>query len=362
MQPPFPTAPELLDDLPRSVLRHSKEYSPERQSRNWNKPVLHLYGKTGLQVVVQVKTPQGRPTAYWPKPELLEETFWFMGSGIKEAVGFMWSGKLVTEPKAGVLPAVADEHWWKTVRAVPSQYVQTDGGTERFLFYEALAVQAPVVTGSVAADKLVIKNAHTAASGQVVIIVNDGEKRHFKVVPAVPAGGQVEIGKAEFDQADGEAEKILAACRAQWESFGVTAAEAHAIVDTWKPDLLKRVGFLVVARLPTELYDKIFPLTIAPKPDELVRAGAIFDALPGDDGRLDWLPALKAQMRSWVKDLTNEDFDVRKQTAARFLRHGDLVRPFLQELAKSDDAEIRNSAAGLLAQLKPATLELPWNR
>jgi hypothetical protein len=139
----------------------------------------------------------------------------------------------------------------------------------------------------------------------------------------------------------------------------MSGAEAKAIVETWKPDLLKKTGFLVVARLPAELYDKTFRLLIAPKPDELVRAGVIFDALPGDDERLDWLPALKTQMRTWVKDLTSEDFEIRKQAATRFLRYGDLARPFLLELAKADDAEIRNSAAELLVKLKPATLDLP---
>jgi len=69
---------ELIDDLPSFVLRHDSP--PQRLYRPWTKPVIHLYGPQGLEVGIEVRTPQGTPTAYWPKPTLIEETFWVMGT------------------------------------------------------------------------------------------------------------------------------------------------------------------------------------------------------------------------------------------------------------------------------------------
>jgi len=76
---------ELISGLPAFVLRHEKQYKPTQQHRNWDKPVLHLYGRDGLEFSVKVLTAAGRPLAYWPKPQLVEETFWMMGSGVTDA-------------------------------------------------------------------------------------------------------------------------------------------------------------------------------------------------------------------------------------------------------------------------------------
>ena len=119
----------MVDGLPGFVLRHDKEYTPKAQYRNWNKPVIHFYGAEGKDISVEVRTPQGRPIAYWPKPTLIEDTVWMMGSGMTDAVGMKWQGKLVAKPKDGQLPAAPEGHWWGALRQVPGLYLQTDGGT-----------------------------------------------------------------------------------------------------------------------------------------------------------------------------------------------------------------------------------------
>jgi hypothetical protein len=61
----------------------------------------------------------------------------------------------------------------------------------------------------------------------------------------------------------------------------MTQAEAKAIVKSWEPDLLHPWQILVISRMPAELYEKMFPLTVSPKPDKLVRVGVVFDRLKG---------------------------------------------------------------------------------
>jgi len=351
---------ELLNDLPPFVIRHAKVYSPKQYHSpgGWDKPVLHLYGPEGLDVTVQVVTAQGKPTAYWPKPELLEETFSDMGSGMTEAVGLQWTGKLAAQSAGS--ETVNEKHWWKTAREVPSAWIKTAGGTERFLFYEATAVQEPVLSGKVNKDVLILKNSHAAAVGPVLTILNDGQDRRFVEIKEIAANGEVQVRRDELLQAKTEAEKLLSAARAQWESFGMTKAEARAIVEVWKTDLLEHPGFLVISRMPEELYGKMFPLTVTPAPVRTVRAGVVFDTLPGEAERLAWLPKLKETMAAKAKDLAHEDFEQRKKATDYIARLGDLARPFLEDLkAQTPDVETRAAAEALLKHLEPGSYDLP---
>ncbi len=349
---------ELVADLPAFVLRHDKEFTPKKEFRAWLKPVLHLYGREGLEVSVRVLTPRGRPLVYWPKPEPVRETFWSMGSGVTDAVGMKWKGKLAARRPADARK-VGKGHWWSTVRAVPGKWVRTAGGSERFIFYEATAVQEPPLAGEVSAEAITLKNAQKVPSGPVIVIVNDGKTRNFVAIKDIAAGATVTLARKDVLKAGGGAKKLLAACRAQWRAFGLTGEEAAAIVETWRPDLLGKTGFLVAARVSSKTYDAIFPLKVTPKPDELVRAGLVFDTLPGEDARLGWLPALEGTMKEWAEDLASEEFKVRDAARKRFAAAGDLAKPFLQKLAKSSDAEVRSSASNLLKDLEPGVVALP---
>ena len=350
---------ELISGLPPFVLRHEKQYTPARHARNWDKPVLHLYGRDGLEFSVKVLTAAGRPLAYWPKPQLVEETFWMMGSGVTDAVGLSWKGKLSGERPAG-LPEAAPGHWWNTVREVPGRWLKTDGGTERFIFYEASAVQEPLVVGTLSAEELVLENTHAAETGPVVVIVNDGEERHFVSVPTIAGKAAVKLARKDVLAGEGDGEKLLAACRAQWQAFGMTKEEAKAIVETWKPDLLNKVGFLVAARVPAEVYDKILPLTISPRPGETVRAGVVFDTLPEERAQLAWLPTLERTLEKLVKGLDAEKPEPRQEASARLAALGDPARLYLEKLiAESPSPAVRAAARTMLDKLAPGILELP---
>jgi hypothetical protein len=354
----FAAPGELIAGLPNFVLRHAAEYKPKYHVTAWDKPVLHFYGPEGREVSVQLLTPQGRPLAYWPKPTLVEKPRkdgWLAGADL---AGLSWKGQLSGQP-TGKVQEVKDGHWWRTVREVPGLWFNTDSGSERFVFYEASALQEPLLIGKVGAEELTLENTHTADSGPVVVIVNDGQARHFLAVPNVATGAKVKFTKKDLLAADGDAEKLLAACRTQWESFGMTKEEARAIVETWKPDLLNKVGFLVAARAPAETYERMFPLTITPKPDQLVRAGLFFDTLPGEEARAQWLPAVERTFEKWAGELGHNEFAVREAARRRFADMGDLARGFIEKLTRATDPEVRSSAERLIEELKSGTVVVP---
>jgi hypothetical protein len=114
-----------------------------------------------------------------------------------------------------------------------------------------------------------------------MVIVSSGDKRYCRVLETIQTGGDATISKAEFLAKEFTEDQLLEACRAHWQQFGMTQAEAKAIVRSWRPDLLRPWQILVISRVSADAYDKMFPLTISPKPDKLVRVGVVFDRLKG---------------------------------------------------------------------------------
>lgn len=345
---------ELIEGLPNFVLRYS-EPPPAPIIRCWDKPVLHFYGADDKEVTVRVLTPQGKPTVFWPKPKRVEG---FSSLGRSDTLGMEWTGRL-SKNDPGTAEAVDAKHWWQTAREVPSLWIKTEGGTERFIFYEATATQEPVLTAQLddVSDHLPmlrLRNSHDKAVGPILVILNDGATRRFVVVQEVEAHGSQGLARNLLLGAEADGEKLLAAARSQWESFGMTKEEAKAIVEVWKDDLLHHPGFLVISRMPEELYEKMFPLTVEPKPDRVIRAGVVLDSLPGDQRRIAWLPTLQEKMDAVAKDWAEEDFEKREGASTFFARLGDMAEPFLLELAKkSKDAEVRARAEALLKGLQP---------
>jgi hypothetical protein len=150
---------------------------------------------------------------------------------------------------------------------------------------------------------------------------------------------------------------MIDVCEQQWRSAGMTAEEARAIVDVWRDDLLHRPGFLVISRMPPELYDRMFPLKVTPEPDERVRVGMVFDTLGGQPERAKWLVSLDQTVATWAKQLGSEDFKQRQAAARKFAALGDLAEPYLKDLAGDPDPEVARSAQALLkAAAQPAAV------
>ena len=353
---------DILSALPSFVLRHEGHYKPRRVDHGWDKPVLHLYGPDGLFVKLSVGTPLGRPIAYWPPPTLFAEKMGkaisdrqqMMVYSVSEAVGMEWSGTLRSKPARTPAP-IAPGHWWSALRDVPSSWLDTPGGSERFIFYEGTARQEPAIRCTIDEKTLLIENHGDTASGPILVIVNDGVSRRTATVANIGAGQKSSIAPSDLDSV-GEA-PTLASAKSQWTAMGMSDQEAAAIVTAWRGDLIGTVGVMVCGRMPDSVYGKMFPLAVVPRPDELVRVGMVFDVLPGQDGRLAWLPGLRPAMTKIAADLSAPDFRQRDAATRQFARMGDLARPFLKELESGDNAEASRAAAVLLKQMESPTTQ-----
>lgn len=353
---------ELYSGLPAFVLRHDLAYTPRRQNHGWDKPILHFYGPEALRVTVQIGVPMGKPLAYWPPPKFTERMGRQIASrkeqmiySISEVTALNWTGTLSAnppKPPARVDPA----HWWSQIRDVEgAKWINTDIHSERFIFYEATAKQQPAIRANLSADALTLRNTSVINSGKIVVLVNDGVSRWMAAVDGIAAGHSLAIDKAKLIAQPAGEDQVLAACKEQWRSMGMTESESAAIVQTWKPDLLNRVGFLVCARMPDVTYGLMFPLKVTPQPDELVRVGMVIDVLPGQADRLGWLPGLQQTLVQWSDELTARDFRKRESASRRFEQLGDLAKPHLERLKKSPNPEVSRAAAVLLQRLAEPT-------
>lgn len=360
---------ELLDGLPPFVGRHELDYHPSVRDQGWDKPVLHFYGDVDGEISIEILTPHGRPLAYWPLPTLIEQTDTvtqterMMVSSLTDAVGMRWTGRLTGTVPAGALPPVADGHWWQRCREIPGRYLRTSAGDERFLFYEGVSQRSPTVTSSLGPDGLTVADyASKPMEGPVVVIVNDVGSLRLGTL-ALMRSDKYDATMAQLAPADlkpgGEGgEAILSACRAQWEAFGMSPAEARMIVEVWRDDLLGRPGFLVISRMSPADYEAMFPLTITPKPDQLVRVGLVFDPLPKIPAatRLAWLPRLSAEMGRWAGELAGADGPQRSAAISGLAKSGDLALPLLDRLRTGTDLRARAAALELLDRLRVPTL------
>lgn len=354
---------ELLAALPKFVGRNSRPLFFE--AHGWDKPVIHLYGREGMEVSVKIETPTGVPLAYYPLAEVGKGEIWglsrqkMMAGKFHFEAGLAWKGRLRAAAPDD-LPKVSAGHWWNVARTIPSSYIETSRGQERFLFYEATAEQKPVISAKMLQDSLLLKNSFPEAVGPVVILINDGAGIRGMSRRKIPAGKPSEIAKGEF--AAWSEERVFTVCKMQWRALGMTEAEAEGIVKVWGDDLLDRLGVLVISPMPEELYNAMFPITIEPKPDELVRAGLVFDTLPGQEARRHWLPAIDEHLRRAGAQLASEEYSKRVAAQFAFRSAGTLASGVLAELAKSDEPEVRRSARELQIGTVPADLGVEYLR
>jgi hypothetical protein len=119
---------------------------------------------------------------------------------------------------------------------------------------------------------------------------------------------------------------------------GLAADEARAMVRTWSRSWFKSEGTRVVWIVPRQVTDALLPLSIDPKPDEVVRVLV---------GRMEVIPPETAdEVEAALRDRGAKDADARLERLGRFLE------PHVRNvLARTKDETVRANAAALLADL-----------
>lgn len=147
------------------------------------------------------------------------------------------------------------------------------GGTvlqrEKFLFYRGVGTFPPPVTvQALGGDRVrVINNSGGPATGVVLVTARAG-KLGFRALGELAAGAEVIAARPATD---GKARDLADVLIGALTAAGLYEKEAQAMVRTWDTAWFHEEGTRVLYLVPRAKTDELLPITISPKPTELVR-------------------------------------------------------------------------------------------
>jgi hypothetical protein len=236
-------------------------------------PVIYFYGDQKTTVDVEVRFPQGWVTEWYPRtiPNTNRITRW---------------SKLTIEPQAneaGLLPNDGSKSHYYAAREtdaalirVPTRQNQTEH--EKFLFYRGVGFfQAPLrVTMSAIEDHVQLHNASTEELRHFFVLRVKGNRAGFarvkSLAPKESKPTKLDDSVNTWDRPLAEVRKEIGQAMAQaLVSEGLYEREATAMIKTWEDSWFGEQGLRVLYVLPRAWTDRTLPLSIDPKPEQIVR-------------------------------------------------------------------------------------------
>jgi hypothetical protein len=248
-------------------------------------PVIYFYTDHDMRVSVKVDFPRGWITEWYPfaagapHPKLGKEKLDNTGQGIA------WNVKLVPSEPA-IFPTEQGENHYYAARetdAVPLQVEaampegprdhERRGGIvvqrERFLFYRGVGTFAPPLSvRALGGGKIRVTSAAGERISGLVLVTVRGGMVGFRPLGELDAGAQTEATIPEATVSRSELGETLVK---SLTAAGLYEKEARAMVKTWDSAWFGEEGSRLLYLVPRSRTDELLPLTIDPKPTEVVR-------------------------------------------------------------------------------------------
>lgn len=260
-------------------------------------PVIYFYPEKPMKIAVEANFVGGMITETYPfSPNTISL---ITPNGPLTNHG-AWSGKLIPPTDKAALaripaiPAAEHEEPYGAAREVPDAWIfESDvkeipgrevqppfPETEKFIFYRgagdaSLPVNA-MINGS---NVTVINNALGALSFGTALRVRSGKASWISIPPVStfltngkPTTNNISVKLPEADRSLDDVESELAAAwKAALTKDGLTAAEASAMVETWRGTWFRENGDRVLTLVPRANIDAMLPLKITPQPAKTER-------------------------------------------------------------------------------------------
>src|SRR5215207_5718078 len=220
-------------------------------------PLLYFYATGETNVSVKVGFNSGTITEWYPQARA--------------------TGQTVEWPQFQVLPNVRDVELAR--ESGPNHYYparDTDAATvrvrgerqtehEKFLFYRGVGDSRLPLSFLVEGGKVVVRGAQPKAVGKVILFERRGGAAGHVVGDA--NAGETRLERPALSPGAGPPRAEL---KTLLVAHGLYEREAEAMLNTWRDSWFEE-GLRVFYVLPRETVDAILPITIEPKPKELVR-------------------------------------------------------------------------------------------
>ena len=325
-------------DLPKFVhsfeeaddgLRHPRKNKGDiRASVRMETPVLYFYSPAEVDVSVKVDFPKGQITEWYPQARAV-------------STGIDW-GRLKVMPGAALTFPVesAESHYYpaREVDAAPVQVCGTGGRPgqqEKFLFYRGVGTFDLPLTVKLEGENVVLKNLGKEEIAHLIIFENQGGRVGYRVCDAFT--GEMTHERPVLDKS---MDALLMDLKQVLTAGGLYEREAEAMVKTWRDSWFEE-GLRVFYLLPRRTTDEILPVTIEPRPAELVRVLV---------GRAEVItPEMEKNVQQQIGLLRDPSPQVRETARRAIQKYGRFVEPILKRLlAQETDAEVRSEITKLI--------------
>ncbi len=244
-------------------------------------PALLFYTDQPVTVSVRVGFQDGLPVAWWPKARPDGRDLVFKDVTIDPRLSAPRADALDTQRWPGLKPLA---HF----RAIGATPVKVGKAIERALVYEGALPFAPKIE-----VKRGEKGSWSVRNGGThdlldVLFIPAGERERAVLIGTLKPGAAVSVtpGETTLQALAGSTEMLLRAT-------GLFPKEVTALRKILlSPEFMLDPGARVLARVPQARWDTLFPLSITPKPRQLLRVGVLrlFDAEHYQPKKLDRIP------------------------------------------------------------------------
>src|SRR5436190_5223596 len=276
-------------------------------------PVIYFYANEKQTVDVSVDFPKGLITEWYPQTTQIgpstipapapiakaDELAHKVGAKSDFTFAALLKNHAARESRArwtdiDILPAAANgdtarslqqdrsgSHYF-AARETDSAFIRVDsaGGTncvpefEKFIFYRGVGNFATPLHVTMDGNAVTIANTGTETLGHLFVLgLSDGAGKFIPVECLAPGEKRtVQIDANHRTSPTRQlSEQLCQAMATALVSEGLYQREAQAMVNTWRDSWFEEDGLRVLYTLPREWTDRTLPLTLNPKPRELVR-------------------------------------------------------------------------------------------
>jgi hypothetical protein len=324
-------------DLPKFVhsmqerdrgLRHIFDKTGLTAAVRMETPVIYFYANREMDISTKVEFPKGKITEWYPQARAVDN-------------GVNW-GKLKVQPGAAFnLPAdYSDNHYYaaRETDAAPVQICATNGHAteqEKFLFYRGVGNFDLPLAVTLANNRITVRNTGKDPIAQLIVFENRDGKVGFQTIDNL--SGATTIDRPSLDKStDG----VIPPLRRALIAAGLYDKEADAMIKTWRNSWFE-AGMRVFYILPRSKTDAVLPITIDPRPDELVRVLV---------GRTELItPEMEKSVREQVSRLRDPSPAARAEAAAAIKKYGRFSEPILKLIVEDErDKTVRARIRQLL--------------
>lgn len=291
-------------------------------------PILYFYADREIDVNVKVDFPDGKITEWYPQGRLVDEAI-------------DW-GQVKIMPGAALhLPVENTESHYYPARetdAAPIQIAGADGQPaqqEKFLFYRGVASFNLPLAVRLEGGKVLLQNRAANEISNLIVFENRGGKIGYRLLNAF-------TGQSSFERPalDRSLDSLLLELKQILVSEGLYEKEAAAMIKTWRRSWFEE-GMRVFYVLPRQTTDAVLPLTVVPRPNEIVRVLV---------GRTEVItPEMEKAVQRQVNLLSDPSPQVRETAKQAIRKYGRFSEPILKSiLASEKNAVVREQIRALI--------------